>query len=88
MTGHKITLEKITPEKVIKPSCIGGKGKCPPEDCGGIWGYPDFLGAVSNPKNPEYEEMRAWVGLEEGEEWDVNEFDLEEANERVMSEED
>lgn len=80
---HKITLERITPEKVTKPSCIKGKGKCPPEDCGGIWGYPDFLDAVSNPDNPEYEEMREWAGLEEGEEWDVNEFDLEKTNARM-----
>ncbi len=80
---HKIILEKITPEKITRPYCIGGKGKCPPEDCGGIHGYQRFLEIVNNPKDPEYEEMREWVWLPEGKAWDVNEFDLEKANERA-----
>ena len=80
---HKITLEKITPEKIIRPSCIGGKGKCPPEDCGGIHGYQNFLEILSDPKDPEYEETREWAWLGEGEEWDVNEFDLEKADARM-----
>lgn len=80
---HKITLEKITSEKIKAPSCISGKGKRPPEDCGGIWGYQYFLEILSNPKHPEYKEMREWAGLEDGEEWDVNEFDLEIANKMI-----
>ena len=78
---HMITLEKITTEKIKTPSCIGGKGKCPPEDCGGHWGYKDFLQILSNPKHPEYQSTRYWAGLEDGEEWNAKEFDLKEANE-------
>lgn len=78
---HKITLEKITEEVIEKPKCLAGKGKCPPEDCGGVWGYEDFLKTINNPKDPEYNETREWVGLEDGEKWDTNEFDLEEINE-------
>ena len=33
---HKITLEKITEKQVRKTKCLAGKGKCPPEDCGGL----------------------------------------------------
>ena len=80
---HKITLEKITPEKIIRTYCIGGKGKCPPEDCGGIHGYQQFLEIINNPKDPEYKEMREWAWLSKGKEWDVNEFDLEKANARA-----
>ena len=42
---HDVTLEKILPAgtDLIKPTCIAGKMNCPPEDCGGVWGYHDLL---------------------------------------------
>jgi hypothetical protein len=42
---HKIQLEKILPREkgVNYPICIKGKRACPPEDCGGIWGYAELL---------------------------------------------
>ena len=38
---HEITLEKILPSdnKTYYPICLTGKKNCPPEDCGGSWGY-------------------------------------------------
>lgn len=80
---HQIVLEKITAEKISRPQCISGKGKCPPEDIGGVPGYQHFLILLKNPKNPEYKEMMEWIGLVEGEKWDTNEFDLEEADDMV-----
>ena len=84
---HIITLEKITDDNLSKQaSCIGGKGACPPEDCGGVWGYTSFLEVISDPQNPEYDEMREWADLEEGETWeDVAGFDLEKASEMVQN---
>lgn len=82
---HQIVLENITREKSSEPGCIGGKGKCPPEDIGGIYGYYSFLQMTENPKHPEYQETMEWVGLEEDEKWDPNDFDLEEADEMVKS---
>jgi len=41
---HEIWLEKIVPaEKKKHPLCLKGSMKCPPEDCGGVWGYMDML---------------------------------------------
>jgi hypothetical protein len=76
---HKILLEKILPfdTKTVLPVCIKGKRACPPEDCGGIWGYEELLATISNPKHPEHEDMLEWLGGE----FDPEEFDLEEINE-------
>lgn len=78
---HKITLEKILKEDISHPICLAGKGKCPPEDCGGPWAYEAFKSAINDPNHPEYEDLREWIGLEEEEVWDIHEFNLEEVNE-------
>jgi hypothetical protein len=76
---HKIVLEKILPYdgSVKVPTCIKGKRACPPEDCGGIWGYQDFLEAIQDPSHPEHQEMLEWIGGE----FDPEYFDVKETNE-------
>ena len=70
---HKIVLEKILPLDFSEsPIVIKGKKACPPEDCGGIWGYSDFLDAIQDPKHEEHESMLEWVGGE----FDPDEFDM------------
>ena len=44
------------------PRCIAGEGRCPPEDCGGVPGYADFLEAIRDRKHPRHEELLNWVG--------------------------
>jgi hypothetical protein len=63
---HTVKLEKVLPceESVRYPICIGGKRACPPEDCGGVWGYQDLLEIISNPSHEEYEETLDWLGGE------------------------
>ncbi|MFQ5887635.1 MAG: plasmid pRiA4b ORF-3 family protein [Candidatus Hydrothermarchaeales archaeon] len=75
---HKIQLEKILPrEKNINyPICIKGKRACPPEDCGGVWGYDELLEIIGNPDNEQYKEMMEWVGGE----FDPEEFDPKEVS--------
>jgi len=63
---HKVILEKILvfdPDKKL-PYCVTGKRACPPEDCGGIWGYADLLAILENPEHEEYEAMLEWLGGE------------------------
>ena len=53
---------------------------CPPEDCGGVWGYQELFEVIQDPEHPEYEEMLEWLG----EELDPEEFNLEETN-RILA---
>ena len=61
---HKVTLQKILPydAAVRLPACISGRRRCPPEDCGGVWGYYDNLNILKDPHHPEYEHTRRWMG--------------------------
>ena len=61
---HDIVVEKtLSVEKGVDyPRCIDGKRACPPDDCGGIWGFYDMLQAVSDPKHPEHENLKEWLG--------------------------
>ncbi len=75
---HKILIEKILPLEPDKhyPVCLKGKRARPPEDCGGIGGYYDFLKAIQDSNNPEHEHMLEWVGGS----FDPEAFDLDEIN--------
>ncbi|TSA31528.1 MAG: plasmid pRiA4b ORF-3 family protein [Porphyromonadaceae bacterium] len=78
---HEITLEKILPfsESAKLPVCTAGKRNCPPEDCGGVWGYAELLEVISDPGHPEYEEMIEWVGGK----FDPEYFDIGEINKEL-----
>lgn len=73
---HTIKLGKILVKEkdTDYPRCIGGKRACLPEDCGGVWGYEEFLRAIRNPKHKEHKEMLEWIGRE----FDPEHFDVEE----------
>jgi hypothetical protein len=75
---HELLVEKRLPLEAGKryPVCLTGKQACPPEDCGGIWGYASFLEAIRDPEHPEHEEMLEWVGGK----FDPAAFDLDEVN--------
>lgn len=75
---HALEVEKILPREknVVYPRCLDGRLACPPDDCGGIWGYYDMLEIVTRPKHPEYEEMLDWLG----EDFNPEEFDLDRIN--------
>jgi hypothetical protein len=75
---HQIVVEKVLPpdagfKHVI---CLAGANACPPDDCGGIPGYYQMLEIIADPKHPDHEHMKEWLGGE----WDLARFDLDEAN--------
>ncbi len=78
--SHTLLLEKVLPlEQPSYPQCIGGKRACPPEDCGGVWGYAEMLDILANPKHREYKTYRDWVGGH----FDPEAFSLEATNQRL-----
>ena len=42
------------------PGCLGGERACPPEACGGAWGYADLLRALEAPDDPRWAELLDW----------------------------
>jgi hypothetical protein len=75
---HAVLVEKIMePEAGCKyPVCVAGQRACPPEDCGGPYGYLNYLEAMADPSHEAHEEMKEWIG----DDWDAEAFDLEEVN--------
>jgi hypothetical protein len=41
---------------------VEGARACPPEDCGGVWGYAEFVEAIRNPEHEQHEELLEWAG--------------------------
>jgi prevent-host-death family protein len=71
---HTITLEKVLPREKgkIYPLCLKGKRACPPEDCGGVWGYKNLLEVIADPDHEEYDARMEWLG----EDFDPEAFDV------------
>ena len=75
---HTIEVVKIGPpaEGVKYPVCLAGKFACPPEDCGGIWGYYEMLEVIKDPKHKDYKDTLEWMG----DDFDPECFDLKKIN--------
>jgi hypothetical protein len=80
---HEIIVEKVTAGEstTTVPSCTDGRRACPPEDCGGPWGYRELLEILGDPTHPEHDERREWIGRP----LDPEAFDATEFEENVRS---
>jgi hypothetical protein len=87
---HEIVLERVLAAGpgVRYPVCVAGKGACPPEDCGGAWGYEDLREVLADPAHEQHEEMLDWLGLQAAAEFDPARFDMEEVNRALGAGED
>jgi hypothetical protein len=61
---HRIVVENVKPaeEKTSYPEFLGGERRCPPEDCGGIPGYYDFLDKVVSKQGKKRKAALDWYG--------------------------
>ncbi len=75
---HTIVVEKLldTEPGLSYPQCIAGRRACPPEDCGGPWGYAELLAALADPAHEQHVELSQWVGGS----FDDAAFDLDQIN--------
>lgn len=72
---HTLVVEELLPPQRVA-TCLAGRGACPPEDCGGPWGYEELLQILSDPGHPEHQERTEWVGGS----YDAKTFDAADAN--------
>lgn len=81
--AHEVLVEKVLTAKgnTHYPVCIKAKRACPPEDCGGTWGYQTLLKAIKDPKHPEHELRLDWLGTS----FNPEDADLNEINDRLKS---
>jgi len=61
---HTIKIERLTdPEPgMVYPRLTEVSGRCPPEDCGGPWGYAELIEAIKDPKHERHDELTEWIG--------------------------
>ena len=76
---HDIIVEKILDDPVTRPALVAGERACPPEDCGGIFGYAHLLEVLADPQHEEYEELSNWIG----DKFDPDALDVDGINRRL-----
>ncbi|MDQ6958711.1 MAG: plasmid pRiA4b ORF-3 family protein, partial [Mariprofundaceae bacterium] len=82
---HTILIEKAIKTDDIsacKAECLKGKRACPPEDCGGPWGYQNLLEVLAMPvhkRNESEKEFAEWIGGD----WDAEACNLSDINDAL-----
>jgi hypothetical protein len=61
------------------PRVVEGARSGPPEDCGGPFGYADFLEVLVDPAHEDFKEMSKWVGPK----FNAEVFSIEKVNARL-----
>lgn len=77
---HEIVVEELldADPEVRYPVLLAAKGACPPEDCGGTWGYAELKEILADPTHDQHQEMLSWLGLDNAFAFDPEGLDAEE----------
>lgn len=84
---HTILLEKFLPREknAVYPLCVDGQRACPPENCGGIYGYEEFLEIIMDPDDERYEELLSWSADFEPEHFDKDDVVFDDPAKRLKA---
>jgi hypothetical protein len=79
---HEILIEKILAAEpgCTYLTCLDGRRSCPPEDCGGTFGYENLLEAMGDPHHEDHTAMREWSGKG----FDPETFDMNQVNRMLL----
>lgn len=80
---HIIKLESVEEKTSRYARLLTGKGRCPPEDCGGPDGYDLLKKSLADKTHPEHDSYREWLGMDDEDTFDPKYFPLEEFKELV-----
>jgi len=82
---HDVVVEQVLAAELglRYPVCLAGEGACPPEDCGGAWGYAHLREILADPADDEHDDMLAWLVLAKGAEFDAHSFDVDQVNQTL-----
>ena len=80
--AHEVVVESIQPlPTALKFAvCLDGQRACPPEDCGGVGGFTEFLQAMSDPGHRDHDHYAGWIGRP----FDPEEFSVAATNARLQ----
>lgn len=69
---HEIVVEELldADPEARYPVLVAARGACPPEDCGGPWGYAELKEILADPAHERHEEMLEWLGLDDASAFD------------------
>lgn len=61
---HRIDVEDVSKANPVfqYPICVGGANACPPEDCGGIWGFEELKKTILDPDHVDHLDRLHWLG--------------------------
>ena len=80
---HVLSVEEILERKpgMRYAACLAGERACPPEDCGGSYGYAELLEIIKDSNHEDHQDMMTWLGGG----FEPNRFDIEIVNLKLRS---
>jgi hypothetical protein len=82
---HEIVVEDLldADPDTHYPVLVAAKGACPPEDCGGPWGYTDLKAILADPSHEQHQQMLDWLSLDNSSAFDPNAVTTDQIEEKV-----
>jgi hypothetical protein len=68
----------------VLPRVISGKNACPPDDCGGPYGYMELVSVLKDPQHKYHDERKEWVQRVTGaKDFNPKTYSVDNANEKL-----